>query len=79
VQNKAKETPETGNDLVTELLLQYAFLCIFTSGAGSKVMQYNTVNQHIAFIFVFLIKQVLLSAGLLPPLLQTELAISTKL
>ena len=38
MKNEAKETSETGNDLVTELLLQYAFFSVFASRKGSKAV-----------------------------------------
>jgi len=42
-----------GNDLVTELMPTYAFLCFFTSYNGSKTKYYVKVKQHVTFIFRF--------------------------
>jgi len=58
VQNKAKETPETGNAGNGTV----ASTCVFISRKGSKTMQYNAINKHVTFICVFLIKQALLSS-----------------
>jgi hypothetical protein len=44
MQNEAKEPLKKGNDLVTELLLFYAFLYTFRLRKGSKAMQIGTVN-----------------------------------
>jgi len=38
VKNEATKPFKTGNDLVTELLLFFAFICTFASCKGSKAM-----------------------------------------
>jgi hypothetical protein len=45
-----------GNDLVTELMLFYAFFCAFTSRKGNKSMQYNEVYQRVTFVCVVIVK-----------------------
>jgi hypothetical protein len=58
VLNAAKEPPKMGNDLVTELLLLYAFICTFALRKGSNSKQYGKVNQDVTLVCVFWKKRV---------------------
>jgi len=56
MKNEAIYRHKTGNDLVTELVLFYAFFCAFPSHKGSKSMKYGKVNQRVTLVCIIWVK-----------------------
>jgi hypothetical protein len=57
-----KSRLSTGNDLVTELLLQNAFFLTFLCFSGSKTMHQTVNNQQVTLFFAVLPKLFIVSA-----------------
>jgi len=52
MQNGAKKSSKMGNELVSELLLFFAFFCLFTLCKRSKTAQNSAIYQQVTLIFV---------------------------
>ena len=57
MQIEATKPPKKGNDLVTELMLKYAFFYHFDLIKRCKVKQYNDDYKHIRCCWVFMVNR----------------------